>query len=440
MDYVINTTTEKLNSTGGMALIGKILERINFCQSSEIKKPANSQVLKSIIGLYTQGRTRFEEIDLVRNESFFRDSFNLEYVPAKETVRLYLERMVLQQKAFINSEIERSTIKLLKSTRLSPVKIAEREYLPVDIDTSPMDNSRSSKEGVSRTYKQFDGYHPIFCYIGQEGYMLNTELREGKQHCQKGTPAFLKRSMDMISRLEIKKPLLFRFDGGNDSKDILELLEKSRHFFIVKRNLRKELPEYWQAVAHAEGSISFEDEGKSTYNVVHTGKKTAQYESFPAIDVIFQVTERRRAKDGTGLLFPELEIETFWSNMYESPETVIDLYHDHGTSEQFHSELKTDMNVERLASGKFAVNAILLKLAMLSFNILRFIGQTALTFTDTLPCKTSAKRKRLRKVIDDLIRIAVKIVHHARQTYIRLWEKDPWLECFRRVYITCCNL
>lgn len=176
------------------------------------------------------------------------------------------------------------------------------------------------------------------------------------------------------------------------------------------------------------------------YTGVHTGKKPAQDESFPAIDVIFEVTERHRAKDGTMLLFPEVEIETYWTNMFENPETVIDLYHDHGTSEQFHSELKTDMNVERLPSGKFAVNAILLKLAMVSFNILRFIGQKALSCTETLPYKTSSKRKRLRKVIDDLIRVAVKIVRHARQVFIRLWDKDPWLDCFRQVYSICCNL
>ena len=98
------------------------------------------------------------------------------------------------------------------------------------------------------------------------------------------------------------------------------------------------------------------------------------------------------------------------------------------------------MNVERLPSGKFAVNAMLLKLAMLSFNMLRFIGQTAISLSDTLPYKTSAKRKRLRKVIDDLIRIAVKIVHHARQTIIRIWKEDPWLDCFRQIYQTCCSL
>lgn len=173
---------------------------------------------------------------------------------------------------------------------------------------------------------------------------------------------------------------------------------------------------------------------------MHTGKKPAQDESLPEVDTIFQVTEWHRSNDGTLLLFPEVEIETFWTNLYENPDTVIDLYHDHGTAEQFHSALKTDMNVERLPSGKFAVNAMLLKLAILALNILRFIGQTALAFTDSLPYRTSSERKRLRKVIDDLIRVAVKIVHHARKTTIRLWEKDPWLASYRQIYLVCCKL
>jgi hypothetical protein len=58
----------------------------------------------------------------------------------------------------------------------------------------------------------------------------------------------------MITKLAIEEPLLFRFDGGNDSKDILELLERSGHFYIVKRNLPKELSEYWHAVAQAKGT------------------------------------------------------------------------------------------------------------------------------------------------------------------------------------------
>ena len=51
-------------------------------------------------------------------------------------------------------------------------------FVPVDIDVTPMDNSKSKKEGVSRTYKGFDGYAPMMAYIGTEGYAINFELRE----------------------------------------------------------------------------------------------------------------------------------------------------------------------------------------------------------------------------------------------------------------------
>lgn len=34
----------------------------------------------------------------------------------------------------------------------------ENGYVQVDIDVPPFDNSKTKKEGVSRTYKGFDGY------------------------------------------------------------------------------------------------------------------------------------------------------------------------------------------------------------------------------------------------------------------------------------------
>ena len=50
-------------------------------------------------------------------------------------------------------------------------------------------------------------------------------------------------------------------------------------------------------------------------------------------------------------------------------ETVIDLYHAHGESEQYHSEIKTDMDVGRLPSGKFENNKLVLELTMIAYNI-----------------------------------------------------------------------
>jgi hypothetical protein len=55
-------------------------------------------------------------------------------------------------------------------------------------------------------------------------------------------------------------------------------------------------------------------------------------------------------------------------------EKVIALYCDHATSEQFHSEFKTDLDIERLPSGKFTTNDCVMALAVLAYNMLRWIG------------------------------------------------------------------
>ena len=68
---------------------------------------------------------------------------------------------------------------------------------------------------------------------------------------------------------------------------------------------------------------------------------------------------------------------------------MIELYHQHGTSEQFHSEIKSDMDLERLPSGKFATNALVLSLGQVAYNILRLCGQTSLQQNGHLP---TAKR------------------------------------------------
>jgi len=86
-----------------------------------------------------------------------------------------------------------------------------QDYIPLDADVSPMDNSGSHKEGVSRTYKDYDGFAPMFIYVGAEGYLLNLEFREGKTHCQNGTSEFLRRSFAMLPKLKHRKYLLPNF-------------------------------------------------------------------------------------------------------------------------------------------------------------------------------------------------------------------------------------
>ena len=83
---------------------------------------------------------------------------------------------------------------------------------------------------------------------------------------------------------------------------------------------------------------------------------------------IVRLIERTVDRKGPPLLLPEREIEGWWTSLELPAAQVIALYADHATAEQFHSELKTDLDIERLPSGKFATNALLLALAGLAYN------------------------------------------------------------------------
>ena len=105
----------------------------------------------------------------------------------------------------------------------------------MDIDVTPLDNSKSHKEGVSRTYKGHDGYAPIVAYLGIEGFMVNVELREGKQHCQSGTPQFLRETLKLAHRMT-NQQLLIRLDSGNDAQENMGILLEDGSWFIIGRN------------------------------------------------------------------------------------------------------------------------------------------------------------------------------------------------------------
>lgn len=434
MAFQIQSTTERIESIGGIALIGEIARSSGLCQSMGNRRSLGTAVM-SMFGLLALGRSRFKEIEAYRGNRLFRHSLGLSFVPAAETLRLYLEK--LAEEGDIRERIRRCNQVLLARTAMRTVEVEGRRYLPVDVDVSILDNTGSHKEGVSRTYQGTDGYAPLFSYIGAEGYMLDCELRPGSQHCQKGTPAFLRRNLSTIRALRPAHPVLFRLDGGHDALDTIQVLLEAKEgntFFILKRNLRRESTEYWREVAQTLGEKRIDPTGTVVYTGTLTRAHPLAEPGMPELDIVFQVTERTIDRQGNPLLVAELEVETWWTNLYERAEAIIELYHAHGTSEQFHSELKYDMGVERLPSGKMKVNALILTIAMMAFNALRWIGQRSLAKPDVLPVQTDVMRKRIRKILSDLIYIGCKVVSHGRRWILRIHKRNPWLPVFRELY------
>ena len=320
---------------------------------------------------------------MMDDPDYYKYALGISYaIPSAETLRQRFD-MIGDS---LRKDIQQANVDMLREMHIEPTAL-DNGFVPVDIDVTPFDNSKSNKEDVSRTYKGFDGYAPIMAYIGTEGYLVNLELRIGKQHCQKETPDFLKETIELCRQLT-EKPLLIRLDSGNDaSENIGIFMEESYKYnnvsFIIKRNPRQESKEEWLgSVRKCCQNIQHPRDGKTvyigqtfrdvTYSLSDNEEKTV------GIRTIYEITERTIDRYGQYFIVPDIELGTYWTNTSLPDETVIDLYHAHGESEQYHSEIKTDMDVERLPSGKFESNKLVLELTMIAYNILRIIGQESL--------------------------------------------------------------
>lgn len=438
--FIITESDEDFVSHSGLVLAGALLGSTDLAARADAlnvpDKPhpgtKHADVLVSMIGLLCLGKADFAGITAFREDEFFRRSLGLRTIPSEPTLRQRMGefgdlpgRLLLEESA------------RMVRAQAPAITPCHREWVALDVDVSPFDNSGTKKEGLGWTYKKHEGFAPILAYLGGEGYLVNVELREGARHCQKGTPAFLRESIS-LARMMTDAPLLARLDAGNDAKDTLETLDDEKADFIVKRNLRSESVDDWVDVAKAVGRPRQMRPGKTAY-VGETRRRSGDVFR----RVIFEVTERTIDATGQVLLIPQYEVATYWTSLEPdeaTPEQVIELYRGHGTSEQFHSEVKSDLDLERLPSGKFAVNWLVLTCGLVAYNVLRLIGQGALTEDKNLPpgkrmpIRKDVKRRRLRSVIQDLMYLAGRLVRHARRWGLSLARVGPWRGAWQATY------
>lgn len=442
-DIHVEFTNERIIPSGGLAVVGAILGKSDFvkrCNRMDVTKNRsqhqikNGDVFLTYIGMLCMGKPQFEAVhEMDDDPDFYKAALGISYgIPSAETLRQRMDDVG----STLRSRILQENVLMLTSNGVRPSKL-KNGMVPVDMDAAPFDNSKTKKEGVSRTYKGYDGYTPMFAYIGTEGYLANLELRKGSQHCQNGTPHFLRETID-ICRQMTDGQLLFRLDSGNDSAENMGILLEKGCYFIIKRNLRKESKEDWLRMAKANsGDITHPREGKTVY----TGSdwKAVTYRTEEGVEkevtlrMGYEITERSIDKHGQFLLIPDIEVNTWWTNTGFTDHEVIEHYHAHGESEQFHSEIKTDMDLERLPSGKFETNELVLELGVMAYNILRMIGQEALGHRNPR-LKRSVKRRRLRTVISNLINMACHVTEHARQLVIGLGKSNVWRDVFQYVH------
>ena len=438
--FVIEQSDEEFyTSHSGISLVGLALNRFTSIPSGLAKIVpsdnviSHADVIKSYCGLLAQAKSDFVAIEQYRSDDFFRESLGNKQVPSEGTMR---QRMDEHAEAFLPA-LSWASIELLQKVQ-APVTPIETGHVTVDIDGFAMDNSDSKKEKCSRTYRNFDGFLFLPAYLGIEGWMVNGHLLPGSQHPQKEFTHFLRETHARIRQICGKK-LLYRKDSAHDSLDNrIELAGYAKTDYIIKWNPRKQNAAHWWRLGLEKGTVTNPRPGKRVALFSAKEKETVVDENGAEKTFTFRrvmrVTERTIDKKGQPLLIPEIELEGWWTSLKLDEQKIIDLYKGHGLCEQYHAEIKTDMDLERLPSGKFATNQLVMACGALVYNILRFVGQIALVGSKGI-IRHEAKRRRIKTVIQEMIYFAGRMIATGRRLKLRFSRHaSAHAEAFANIY------
>jgi len=428
---------EFYTSQSGMALVGLAINRFTslvprVAKAAPCRGIATADVLRSYLGLLCQGKSDFAAIrPFFEDDEFFRAALDLDKTPSPETLRQRLDQFA----DTLGMIADFCTTEFLKKVKAT-ISLLPSGHAPLDLDVFVQDNSDTKKEGVSYTYRGFNGYAPMGAWLGLEGWCLEIEQRPGSQHAQEGFIPLLLRTIRKGRNLTTA-PLLVRLDSAHDAIATLVTLAEEKADYIVKWNPRKTDVPARASEIFARGKLVEQTAQGRVAVLNETVERSYKDEDgqLRTIEVrrVLRAIERNFDRQGNPHLIPDVELEGWWTSLTFDQEQVIESYKGHALCEQYHSELKSDLDLERLPSGKFATNALVMHCAGLAYNILRAVGQVGLM--DKKQARRAKQRRRLKTVLQDLVYFAGRVIVHARSWTLRFSRHANWqAQAYATVY------
>ena len=147
--FIVKQLDYDLTPVAGLALVGHHLNRLApvFKQLDSAlpvrNGVANSDILRSFVGLQVQGKSDFDAIENFRGDTFFKHALGIKLLPSSPTLRQRMDARAEDMFDFLPPLIET----LLAGAR-PDYGVLPCGWLPLDVDTFAMDNGDSAKDGV----------------------------------------------------------------------------------------------------------------------------------------------------------------------------------------------------------------------------------------------------------------------------------------------------
>lgn len=424
---------EEVTAHAGIALLVETSRRSGVVATADRvlagkKNPkglTQGQMVESLVVLSALGGECPEDLQKLREDRGLAVLVGYE-LPAPSTVRGWLEKYhdekAMAERPAQGSFIPRESAGLTGLRELecqsvrAYVAVAKPErQVTLDADAHLVE---SAKEEALPTYEGFRGYQPIIVTWAENGLVLADQFRDGNVPAGKGMAEIVDEAYAALPSRAEGWEVRVRSDSAAYEEAVLDHWAGRGWQFAVSADMSVQLraeiervgPEEWQLWG-VEGEGFVREWAEVAYV---PGRRVEKRGLAPYRYLAIRIRSPQGVlfSDGTGV-----KLFAVVSNDWETGGRELLAWQrgKAGTVEQTHRVLKDELAAGVYPSGKFGANAAWLRLQVLTSNLLVLMKATALDEE-----YRQARPKRLRFAIFNQ---AGRVVHHARQTLMRVFQR-----------------
>ena len=293
--------------------------------------------------------------------------------------------------------------------------------LTIDLDSTICETYGLDKEGARHHgYTGKRGYHPLLVVATGTGDVLMSGLREGRANTARGAGHFLRETVGRVRYAGGTGQLTVRADSGFYTHGVVSVCRKMDVRFSITIRQHKSLCNIIETIPEADWTpIPYWMDGAA--DVAET--TYTPFESEPDAAPVRLIVRRAKPTPGSQLaLFASYSYHGF---ITDRDGEMLELEADHRRHAEIENairDLKYDVGLNHLPSGRFAANAAWLAVQVMAHNLARWTARIGLG-EQVVTTKTLRRR---------FFAPAGRLTRSARRLTLHLPRRRPWEAQFDR--------
>lgn len=399
----ISIAAEDISSDAGLLLIadflkvfnvGNVFERAFRPDDKRILKHKNFENLLQLVLQIIAGYRRDDDADELRNDPVFKEIIGTNSLASQPTISRFISGMT--EKDFMQLK------EIMKVFRIYAYSIKCPETIILDLDSTLLATYGKQEGEAFNFHYQKNGYHPLVCYDGKTGELIDIKLREGTDYSCTGVDEFITPIMaDYFGRYP-DTTLLLRGDSGFATPKLYKACESNATSYAIRLKRNKVL------------SKLAEDMREDLYDLMRKDAVSYQvaYGEFMYKAASWEYPRRvvcKLEKPSGVCTINETFVVT---NMDLSPQAVIEFYCDRGQMENYIKESKNGFFFDSVSSSSMLANACRLMIHAIAYNLFIYFKRLVLP--------GQYKKMTISTIRLKLFKVGAKVVHSSRYTYFKL--------------------